>query len=482
MLMRAESLAAESPEEAMALIVTYDYGNDNAKRANAYYAHALTQQQYGNLPLAVLSLNGAANALKNYDNPHLEGLVYSTIGDIYYQTHLFSNSYNAYDIAATLFEQSNERYKLHYALYNKGRSAFKLHRYGEAQSILNGVLTYSIEVDNREFTTLILNQLCSLYLYIKDETQLCNTVSMLDEYISPTDYNSHDYSLRAITSAISGDIDVATKFLNLAKRDNIPDTASIMRAEYYIYKCTGDNAKGIEILEQSTKLMEDMVVSSSKKDILNEEVELLKKYIANILYREQLEEKRDITHDIVLCIIITLLLMHVIGYRRKTRRDVQHYMDTINELQLIKDKSDSRLEPLASAIDRLYNDRLKDVNQLCEIYYEHSDTPRHATKVFEQVRQTIESIKSDEARLRELEELVDRCRDGLMSKLREECKKLNERELKVALYSYAGFSSRAICIFIDSNPMALSKMKYRIKSKIKEEECKSAEILIAGLE
>ena len=144
-------------------------------------------------------------------------------------------------------------------------------------------------------------------------------------------------------------------------------------------------------------------------------------------------------------------------------------------------KNDNKLEPLVNAIDRLYNDRLSDVNQLCEIYYEHSDTPRQAGKVFEEVHNIIESIKSDEARLRELEELVDKCRNGLMSKLREGCNKLNEREIKVALYSYAGFSSRAICIFVDSNPVALSKMKYRIKTKIKESNCEDAETLISAL-
>jgi hypothetical protein len=156
-------------------------------------------------------------------------------------------------------------------------------------------------------------------------------------------------------------------------------------------------------------------------------------------------------------------------------------MDTINELQLTGLKKDNRLEPLVSAIDHLYNDRLSDVNQLCEIYYEHSDTPRQSTKVFEQVRHIIETLKSDDVRLRELEELVDRCRNGLMSKLREGCDKLNDREIKVALYSYAGFSSRAICIFIDSNPVALSKMKYRIKAKIKESECEDADLLISAL-
>jgi DNA-binding ferritin-like protein (Dps family) len=109
-------------------------------------------------------------------------------------------------------------------------------------------------------------------------------------------------------------------------------------------------------------------------------------------------------------------------YRKKMHREAQQYIDTINELQLIRNNT-KELEPLTTAIDHLYNDRLRDINQLCETYYEHSDTSRHATKVFEEVRETIESIKSDEARIEELEDLVNNCRGNIMRKLREQCPK-----------------------------------------------------------
>ena len=154
-------------------------------------------------------------------------------------------------------------------------------------------------------------------------------------------------------------------------------------------------------------------------------------------------------------------------------------MDTINELQLTTSKS--AYQPLTEAVSHLYKDRLTDLNRFCETYYEHSDTTRQTVKVFEQVRSTIEAIKCDKARLEELEDLVNSCRDDLMSRLREQCPKLNEKELRVALYSYAGFSSRAICVFIESNPIALSKMKYRIKAKIKESNAPDAEMLIAAI-
>lgn len=286
--------------------------------------------------------------------------------------------------------------------------------------------------------------------------------------------------MMAITSALNEDFKSASHYLTLAKEAKIPNDNCIRYSEFYINKCLGNDTKSIELLEKNIKTLEQKLLKSSTHPMLNEEIDLLKRYIDSIKYKNSIESKRDVVSYTVLALVIAILIQILIHIRHKMLRNAQQYIDTINELQLTRNNS-KELEPLTTAIDRLYNDRLRDINQLCETYYEHSNSSSQAAKVFERVRQTIESIKEDEARIRELEELVDRCRDGLMSKLREECKKLNERELKVALYSYAGFSSRAICIFVDSNPVALSKMKYRIKTKIKEANCEDAEILISAL-
>jgi hypothetical protein len=59
--------------------------------------------------------------------------------------------------------------------------------------------------------------------------------------------------------------------------------------------------------------------------------------------------------------------------------------------------------------------------------------------------------------------------------------KLSERDYRVALYSFAGFSNRAISIFIDSDPVSVSKIKYNIKSKIRNFDNDDAAALIAAL-
>jgi DNA-binding CsgD family transcriptional regulator len=136
---------------------------------------------------------------------------------------------------------------------------------------------------------------------------------------------------------------------------------------------------------------------------------------------------------------------------------------------------------MAATVSSLYRDRFSELNELCDIYYDHGGSSRNKSMVFNKLTDTIEAIKSDKHRLNELEVAVDKYRNGLMSRLRSEMPRLNERDLRVALYLLAGFSNRAIAIFIDSDPVTVSKLRYNIKQKIKNANLPSSEELLAAL-
>ena len=68
-----------------------------------------------------------------------------------------------------------------------------------------------------------------------------------------------------------------------------------------------------------------------------------------------------------------------------------------------------------------------------------------------------------------------------MQRLKGVLPRISERDYRVALYSFAGFSNRAISLFIDSDPVAVSKIKYNIKSKLKSANMADCEQLIALL-
>lgn len=233
-----------------------------------------------------------------------------------------------------------------------------------------------------------------------------------------------------------------------------------------------------EWLQRVNNRLDTMILEAAGQPVLNYQIDLLQNTLEHEENELRASRQRNIAIYVSIAILISLLLGFLRGLVVKKNRDIQRYIETIHDLQLTPHRSS---DSLSEAVDKLYNDRLNDLNHLCETYYEHSDTSRHATKVFEQVRQTIEAIKGDEARITELESLVNNCKGNLMTKLREQCPKLNIKEQRVVLYSYAGFSSRAICIFMETNPVALSKIKYRIKLKIKECNAPDADLLISSI-
>lgn len=438
----------------------------------------MTLQLAGALPEAILALREAHNSLEKYKDNRLEGVVYRLEGDIYRASYLYRNSYNAYVEALQCFERENLPYHTHYTLYNMGQAAMKMHQTDLAEELFIEARDYAIEVGNKDFLCAILHEMCEIYFQLGDKEKFSETVELFDRYDCVLWFVSHYYAMKAMATSNAGDTESAKQYAELATLDPSYDANAVERANYIICRNEGDNEGMVYWLTAMNERLRNALLASAEQPVMNYQLDLL-----NMTMERDEQQMRNMRHRMIaiytiITMVLSILVAIMIHRRKQQKRDIQLYMETIHELQLTRQNTQ---EPLTDAVDKLYNDRLKDLNTLCETYYEHSDTSRHATKVFEQVRQTIEAIKSDEVRLAELESLVNSCRGGLMSKLREQCPKLNERELKVVLYSFAGFSSRAICVFIDSNPTALSKLKYRIKTKIKESDATDAEQLISAI-
>lgn len=459
-------------------VAYYDKSNHHHERARAYFQHGMTLQLAGALPEAILALREAHNSLNQYKDNRLEGVVYRLEGDIYRASYLYRNSYNAYVEALQCFERENLPYHTHYTLYNMGQATMKMRQTDLAEELFIEARDYAIEVGNKDFLCAILHEMCEIYFQLGDKEKFSETVELFDRYDCVLWFVSHYYAMKAMATSNAGDTESAKQYAELATLDPSYDANAVERANYIICRNEGDNEGMVYWLTAMNERLRNALLASAEQPVMNYQLDLL-----NMTMERDEQQMRNMRHRMIaiytiITMVLSILVAIMIHRRKQQKRDIQLYMETIHELQLTRQNTQ---EPLTDAVDKLYNDRLKDLNTLCETYYEHSDTSRHATKVFEQVRQTIEAIKSDEVRLAELESLVNSCRGGLMSKLREQCPKLNERELKVALYSFAGFSSRAICVFIDSNPTALSKLKYRIKTKIKESDATDAEQLISAI-
>lgn len=456
----------------------FAHSKEHDKRARAYYYHGIIMHKANHRSEAMLSFMEAEASLHYIDDPYITGLICRAKGDIYGEGCLYKNAFDEYLRSKTCFERANLPEHVAYSNYDLGRFALAQREYEVAERYLMEAYNYAVEAADNNFIQIVVYDLSELYVQLGEYERCAEVLNMHEKCGYEIFDLSHHYSLLAIVSAVRDDKEAAYDYIELAESAEPQHDVLITYAKYCVNRIFGNDSEALKWLEWSNQRQDDTILSALEQPVLNYQIGKLQSTIESKEREARLRSQRNIAIYIIVAVAVVAIFVYVLSSMRKKNRDIQYYIETINELQLTRSDSSA---PMAEAVDLLYNDRLVDLNRLCETYYDHSDTSRHAAKVFEQVRQTIESIKSDEGRLAELEGLVNNFRGGLMSKLRSQCPKLNERELKVALYSFAGFSSRAICIFVESNPVALSKIKYRIKTKIKESGAVDADMLISAM-
>ena len=456
----------------------YKNRNDHDRRARAYFQHGMVLNLSKQYPEAIIALMESLESINNYGNLRLEGVVHRTMGDVYRARYCYKNSYQEYCLAYDCFHVLQLKYHAYYTKYNMGQAAAKMRNYEEAERLFNEARDYSIENNDMDLLCTVLHELCDLYLKQEDYVKCSEVVELFEKYDCVLWFVSRYYAVRAIVSSELGDNDLAREYITIAEEQRYRDEAIIEEAWYRIYKNMGDTENALHWLKLTNKRLEESLMVAADQPVLNYQIDLLQNNLTKEEHELTITRQRNVAVYVTIAIILSLIGGILRAFTTKKNRDIQRYIETIHDLQITTHNTS---DTLSEAVDQLYNDRLNDLNRLCETYYEHSDTSRHATKVFEQVRETIESIKSDDTRIEELEKLVNKCRGNLMQKLHEQCPRLNSKEQRVVLYSYAGFSSRAICVFMETNPVALSKMKYRIKLKIKECEAKDADLLISSI-
>lgn len=84
------------------------------------------------------------------------------------------------------------------------------------------------------------------------------------------------------------------------------------------------------------------------------------------------------------------------------------------------------------------------------------------------MRYLIEQFSKDKKTLQELEDIVNKCCNNVMRKLREEIPTFDEIDYRQLCYHYAGFSGKLISILLDKSQANIYMRKSRLKEKIQQ--------------
>lgn len=323
-------------------------------------------------------------------------------------------------------------------------------------------------------------ELCYNYIQINDFENCKQIFSQID-IDSNFGYGYSDYyCISAILTAYSGSYSEAEDLISRAKQEQVANTMQIYFSEYLVRKMQGDNVNALLCYRHMISEQDKFVFNAINNSLLQSQVDLLSDQVESA--KEIQQKTRFINYLLaILSLGIALIFIYYIRNRlRKHQAEIKRYIDIIADMELMR-KDNCTNDMLNSTIDRLYRSSLNEINELCEIYYEQNDSSRLASKIFAQVESNIERLKGDRKRLEELEYAVNISRNDIMTKLREQCPGLNEREMRIALYTYAGFSNRAISLLVGANAETLPKIKYSIRERIKSANAIDCDMLITPL-
>lgn len=462
------------------------YIHDNEhhdERARALYQHALVMQRIDNNPKAIYSLTEADKSLDIAQDYKLRGLIYRTMGDIYGEEYLYKNAFEFHAQAKECFEQAKLDTHSIYSTQDMGWVALQMNEFHQADSLLHAVKIYALDNDDqfllRSTIDLLIHLNISAYLdnnepiYIKKSK---DNLSLLDS-LQLRDIDRINY-YRAMVAAFDNDKERALYYIQNSLHDKLEDKAYVYWANYIVYSYLNNSKEALYYLDKLCDIEDEHISDALNTPIINHQLDILSKDI-------ELERQINInnrTYYVMAIFIITITfiivaLTYVYRYRHQ-KNEIEKYILTISSL---KSEMCENYAAQNQAIFNIYADRFNELNKLCDTYYEYLESPKLQSIIFKQLHNTIEAIKSDQSYFNSLVQTLNINQDNIVNKLDEHCPTLTPRERRITIYSYAGFSLRAISIFMDSQPIVISKAKYKIKVKIKNSHTQYSDILISKL-
>lgn len=449
----------------------FDYyleSDDHAKRARALYQHALVMQSEGENAKAMYSLMEVEKSLEHVDNPRLEGLMHRAKGDIYSIECLFNFALEEHEKAKNIFEEAGLYNHANYALFDIALVYNNLRNYNVAIDLLLQVDMIAKEQKDHFLRNMSNIELCLNYIQVANFESCVAVFGEIEPSCNLGNRISDYYCIGAILQSYNGDTHSADEWLLKAKQQPLDSQMRLNYAEYVVCRFKGNSDEALEKYMRMIEAQDENVFNLINNSLLQSQVRLIENERVLIAERAKLNKICLISVIVVLLLVIVAILLYMRYHNVKKSRDIANYISIIAELeQSLKSatKNESSVNQNADIIE---------LNKICEIYYQYGNTSHLSSKIIAEVSRSIESIKTDEKRLQNLENIVNLKNHNVLSEIIESCPKINNKEYRYIIYNLLGFSSRSMAMLLDIDTDALARLKYKVKVKLRG--CENAKI------
>ena len=439
----------------------YKNTDDKYHKMLSYYYLARIQfnnKEYSNSITSLLHAEDAAVDLG--DDFHL-GLIYRQFGDIYSVVYNGTESLNYSLKSYEHFTKSGKEDYSDWALWDIARSHFNCKDFESSIRTSNKMIELG-HLRNNE--TLIADGLKLLGMSYYASGQYHKSIDAYSRVITdyPSSMTAEDYSNLGSSHHRAGNIDSARYYMNIVSKTD----SSLRWLPYTVSKSIGDYKSAIEALEHEYEY-QDQIIKTIVSQNVTEAVSNYREY-ERIVQEKDLQHERTTKTAIVVIFVTTIILGSIIISLRLRiqRKEIESNMLLASNLRETLQVKEYETASMQGVINSLFEQRFATIDKLSSDYYEYQGTANEKQKIYANVMKLVSGLGSDKKTIKELESFVNTYKDNLMTRFREEFPEMKESDYLLYLYAVAGFSSRAISIFIGEKLEVVYNRKSRLRQKI----------------
>lgn len=456
----ADSVLSSSIESLSDAAGQFRNRGDSLEAQTLFYRGVLLGYR-GDYSEALISLMESADISKNTGDHFYLAMAYREQADIYSRLLAHKKRIELARLAAQHFKLANR--PLH-SVWEKVGEAYSWAVLGKSDSALVGlgnIKNLVLESDD----PLLRADWLRAHALAAYQIGLCR--SAIDDINSVHDLgyklNANDCFIVGMSYRSVNNSDSAKFFLDrLSERArNTSDTLCMVRLKSLLANDSGNLSEALrlnnEYIRRKARITDNVIT--------NPYISVLDNYYTNLTDNRTKELKHHrlwLTVISVLCLIILTVIVCLFYYRsRRNRRKVSLL---VQEIKTIKSQRDSFIvsQQENSSTLLLLSGWAKSFERICEDFYRLP-----ASKLKNGSKNSAIQILSDESTLQLLETIADKTQNGIMNRFRKLLPNLSDRQYRLALLLFMGFSTDAICTITGiARKNTVSVLKSRLKAVI----------------
>lgn len=444
-----------------------NHGTEQDKYLSLYYLGRVqyNAKDYLNAMLSYLRAKDYAEALE--DHSYL-GLLYSQVGDIYTLYYNYPKALETFEHAYAHYCQTSLISHRQYALLDIAASHIGLQQYNKSLSLLHKV----IDTARTNADTVMQASCLTLMAAVYNETsksQKAKEAVLMKHYLLHEPLCETDYLTLAYAYMEENKEDSVTYCLNRANQfvSNDIDHASLLFTKYRINKLRGNDGDAFANLEKCMHVQDSIARQVLMQSVESAQRDYFKNQSEFTTYRLHANRRVLILLVIIFILILFSLIIYVVHRMKLKNLEIEEYMNISYEIQnTLQNVQQDLDQSMSNLIQHLFKEQFELINRLGDTYYKCQDTKSEQDAIFDEVKAEIKKLGTDQTTKRELEQIVNACKDNIMLKIRAQIPQIKEVDLELLCYLFAGFSHRAIGIFTQDKVANIYTRKCRLRSKI----------------